>query len=147
MKCAVKWKLKKQLAKDLELYWVRRILGKAECLFSRWRGRASLNSTWCLCRWTLRYSLLPMPGEERHGGQVCSQWWNLWMLWTCLETVRTSNVGKSFLSFDTFKTKWHGLLCIFLYSHLLVFSNLYRSFCFSVDHALFTRYITVDNAH
>ena len=58
----------------------------------RWKALS-----WCICRWNLRYSFLPMPGEEQLGGRVCLGWWNLWLPRTWPETARKSNVAKSFV--------------------------------------------------
>ena len=86
---------------------------------------AWLNSTWCFCQWTLRYSFQPMPGEERLGSWVYLGWWNMLLPRTCPDTARMSNTGNSFLTFENFQTKFHSVLCIFWYS-IFLYSRDYR---------------------
>ena len=64
-------------------------------------GGAFLNCTWCCFEWT-RYSFLPTPSEERLAGQVCFT-----------ETAQTSQIGKSFISFENFQAKFRTSLGIF----------------------------------
>jgi len=86
-------------------------------------GSAPSDSTWCFCQWTLRYSFLPMLGEERLGGRVCLDWWNLRVPRTCRETARKSNAGKIVLSFGILLAKFNSLLFIFWCSQDLRLRN------------------------